>query len=98
MEAAGRQSLPRGSGSFWDPFEDDDFAAIANGGDQGAGFLFKAVAARRVGVEFGGKDFDGDVALEAGVTGFVDFAHAAGAEGCEDFVGTEFGSGEEQEG
>lgn len=42
-----------------------------------------------------GKDFDGDVTPERGVFGFVDFAHAAGADGGEDFVRAEAGSGGE---
>ncbi len=33
--------------------------------------------------------FDGDVAIQLAVAGAVDFAHAAGAEGRDDFVGAE---------
>ena len=35
--------------------------------------------------------FDGDDAVEAGVAGAVDFAHSAGADEGEDFVGAEAG-------
>ena len=40
-----------------------------------------------------GKNFDGDGAVEAGVFGFVDFTHPAGAERRQDFVRTEPASG-----
>ena len=46
----------------------------------GFGFALEAFG------ELGGGDFDGDVAVEAGVVGAVDFAHAAGADGGLDFV------------
>jgi hypothetical protein len=36
-----------------------------------AGFLLEALEAIRVGGEFGGKNFDGDIATEAGVAGAV---------------------------
>jgi len=36
---------------------------------------------------------DGDRAVETGVAGFIDFAHAAGSEGREEFVRTELVSG-----
>jgi len=42
-----------------------------------------------------GEDFDGDDAIQAGVVGFVDLAHAAGSNGSEDLVGAEAGSGSE---
>jgi hypothetical protein len=35
------------------------------------------------------RSLDGDEAVEAGVAGLVDFAHAAGSYGREDFVGSE---------
>ena len=38
------------------------------------------------------RDFDGYDAVETRVAGFVDFAHASGAEGSQDFVGAETGS------
>lgn len=36
-----------------------------------------------------GKNFDGDGAIEAGVSGFVDFAHTARADRREDLIRTE---------
>src|SRR5213593_990799 len=33
-----------------------------------------------------GQSFDGDVAIELGVTGFVDFAHPTGTDGTENLV------------
>ena len=44
------------------------------------GFPIEAVAELRVRGEKRGQDFDGDVASEAGVAGFVDLAHSARAE------------------
>jgi hypothetical protein len=35
-------------------------------------------------------DLDGDVAIQAGVVGSVDFTHAAFSDGSEDFIGAEF--------
>jgi hypothetical protein len=40
-----------------------------------------------------GQDFDGDAAIEASVTRTVDFAHAARADGSDDFVRAESASG-----
>ena len=40
-----------------------------------------------------GQDFDGDRAIQACVTGFVDFPHAPSAEGGLDFVRAERGAG-----
>ncbi len=40
-----------------------------------------------------GQHLDGDGAVQAGVAGFVDFAHPARAEGGEDLVGAERGAG-----
>jgi hypothetical protein len=53
----------------------------------GAGFALEALAALRVGGKIRGKDFDGDVAAEARIARAIDFAHTAGAEGRDDFVG-----------
>ena len=38
------------------------------------------------------QNLDGDGAVEAGVLGAIDLAHAARAKRREDFVGTEFGA------
>ena len=56
------------------------------------GFPIEAVAELRVRGEKRGQHLDGNVASEAGVAGFVDLAHSAGAEGLNDFVGTESGT------
>ena len=56
---------------------------VVEGGD-GAGFALEALS------EFGFGGFDGYGAVETGVAGFVDFAHAAFAKRREDFVGAEF--------
>ena len=45
-----------------------------------------------------GEDFDGDGAVQTGVSRFVDFAHAARAEGGFDLVGAECGTGIEWHG
>ena len=45
-----------------------------------------------------GQDLDGDGAVEAGVAGFVDLAHAARAEGDVDLVGAERGAWRERHG
>ena len=39
-----------------------------------------------------GQDLDGDSTVQAGVAGFVDLAHAHGAEGGFDLVGAEGGA------
>ena len=49
----------------------------------------------RVAGEGVGERLDGHVAAEPGVAGAVDLAHAAGAEGSENLVGSEFRSGGE---
>src|SRR5207253_1488094 len=58
-----------------------DVGVIEGGG--GAGLIGEAV------VEMGFGGFDGDDAIEAGVAGLEDLAHAAGSYGLEDFVGPE---------
>ncbi len=54
------------------------------------GFRFLLEAAQAVGIlgERFGKDFDGHGAVEAGVPGAIDFAHAASAQLTKDFVGS----------
>jgi hypothetical protein len=42
-----------------------------------------------------GGDLDGHLAPHARIAGAVDFAHSAGAEGHQDFVGAETSSGSE---
>ena len=53
----------------------------------------EALAELRIGRERVGQDLDRDGAIEARVAGPVDLAHAAGAEGGEDFVRAEAGAG-----
>ncbi len=43
-----------------------------------------------------GQDFDGDRAVEAGIAGFVDLAHAASAEGGDDLIRTKPNAGGER--
>ena len=56
-----------------------------------AGFLFKTRETVGVGGYRLGEDLDGDGALEAGVAREIDFTLTAGAQGRDDFVGTEPG-------
>ena len=52
----------------------------------------EALAAARVGGDVVGDDLQRDVAIEAGVVGPVDLAHAAGADEPPELVGAELGS------
>src|SRR6202030_715632 len=58
-----------------------------------AGFAFESALEFGVAGKMRGQDFDGDAAIEAGVTRTVDFAHAARADGSDDFVRAESASG-----
>jgi hypothetical protein len=74
---------------------DGDDVGVVEGGD-GAGFALEAAAEvgrcpRRTRSRVLTKDFDGDVAVEAGVAGAVDLAHTADSERGLDLVGAEFG-------
>lgn len=62
----------------------DDVGVIESG--DGLGFLYEAETAVGIGSHAGGERFDGDEAIEARVAGFVDFAHAAGADSFEELV------------
>ena len=53
------------------------------------GFALKPGEALRVGGKCRRQDFDRDVALQFGICRAVDLAHAAGADGRDDFVRTE---------
>ena len=55
----------------------------------GARFQVEARAELRIGRQRLGQDFHRDEPIEPGVAGFVDLAHAAGAERAEDFVRSE---------
>src|SRR3989304_1455096 len=59
------------------------------------GFALEAGQAFGVAGEFFRQDFDGYVAVEFGVVGLIDVAHAAGADVGGDFTGAEFGAGSE---
>ena len=61
----------------------------------GAGFLLESTEAIDVGRERRGQDFDRDVTSEPRIARTVDLAHAAGAEGGDDFVGAEPAAGSE---
>jgi hypothetical protein len=52
----------------------------------GSGFALEALALIWIDRKVLGKNFDGNGTVEAGVIGFVDLAHPAGAKGREDFV------------
>lgn len=52
----------------------------------------RAATARASWGECALRSLDRDEAVEAGVAGLVDFAHAAGSYGREDFVGSEVGA------
>jgi len=59
----------------------------------GASFLGEALQAVRIGGETRGENLDGDIAIQAGVAGAVDFAHAASADGGLNVVRAELTSG-----
>ena len=62
-------------------------------GRRGAGFLLEAAHAIGIFRKSGRQHLDGDVASEPRVTRAIDLAHAAGADGCEDFVRSEPSAG-----
>src|SRR5580704_3137357 len=64
----------------------------------GAGFLFETFQAFGFVGDRRREDFDGDVAAEARVARFVDFAHAARADQRHDFIRAEFSTGGEWQG
>lgn len=59
-------------------------------GGEDLSFALKTLEAVRSLSEIIGQDFYGYVAAKARVLGAVDFAHSAGAEGRDDFIGAEF--------
>jgi hypothetical protein len=59
----------------------------------GPRFLLETMAARRIARNFVGKHLQRNVASQAGVARFVHFAHATSADGCEDFIRAQRGSG-----
>ena len=72
-----------------------DDVRMREGGDS-FGLTFEAGVCGRLAREFGGENLDGDGAIEPRVSGFVDFAHTAGAQRRNDLIGTESGSGGER--
>ena len=62
---------------------------------RGPRFLFKAPETVRIARQGRGKNFDRDIASQLWVAGAVHFAHATCAQGSDDFVITEFGTGSE---
>ena len=65
--------------------EDGDDVGVIEGGD-GAGFALKTGEAVGIARHIGRQNLEGDVAVEFGVGGAIDLAHAAGAEGADDAV------------
>ena len=71
---------------------------VVQGGD-GAGLTLESLLEIRITGDMLGQHLDGDGAVEAGVGGLVDLAHAPGAEGGGvDLVGAECGAGLERHG
>jgi hypothetical protein len=62
-------------------------------GRDGAGLLFEPAQSIAIRCDRCGKNLDGDVAMEAGVTSAIDFAHPAGTDRGGDLVRTEHRSG-----
>lgn len=59
------------------------------------GFTLETLPAFGVGNPVGRQDFDRDGPVQAGIAGFVHFAHAAGAKGSENLVRAQPGAGGE---
>jgi hypothetical protein len=58
----------------------------------GTRLLLEATQAIGVGGEGSRQNLDGDIASQAEIAGAIDFAHSAGADQCNKFVGSEFGT------
>jgi hypothetical protein len=71
----------------------EDIRVVQRGGC--AGFLLESTEAIDVGRECCGEHFDRDITSESRIAGTVDLAHAASAEGGDDFVRAETGAGSE---
>jgi hypothetical protein len=74
----------------------DDVRVVQSGQD----LRFPLEAGEAIGIVGEGirQNLDRHVAIEFRISGLVDFAHAAGAEGGEDFVRTEASAGSERQG
>ncbi len=66
--------------------------------ERGQDFGFALETGQPLGVvhEGVGQDLQGDIAVQLGVAGLIDFAHAAGANGGDDFIDAERGAGFER--
>jgi len=71
----------------------EDIRVVQRGGC--AGFLLESTEAIDVGRKCCGEDFDRDITSESRIARTVYLAHAASAEGGDDFVGAETGAGSE---
>jgi hypothetical protein len=71
----------------------EDIRVVQRGGC--AGFLLESTEAIDVGRKCSGEDFDRDITSESRIARTVYLAHAASAEGGDDFVGAETGAGSE---
>ena len=67
-------------------------------GRQRLGFPLEPLPAFGILGEVLGQDLDGDGAIKTGVAGSIDFAHAAGADPGDDFIGTEACAGSQEHG
>ena len=70
-----------------DRVQRDDVRVVERG--NGARFALEAGAALGVSTEAVGKDFDGDIAVQAGVPSAIDLAHPARTNGARDLIGSE---------
>jgi hypothetical protein len=64
---------------------DREDVGMAEGGDS-LGFLLKTAEALGIARERGRKDFEGNVAVEAGIARAIHLSHASGSERGEDFI------------
>ena len=69
---------------FEDVVDGEDVGVAEGGG--GLGFLMEAAAEVGVGGVGGGEELEGDVAVQFGVAGLIDNAHAAGTDLFEDLI------------
>jgi hypothetical protein len=75
-------------GGFFEAVDLGDVGVVQRGED--FGFAGEAGEAFGVAGELGWEELDGYFAIESGVAGAPDFAHAAGADGAEDLIGADF--------
>ena len=75
---------------------DGDDAGVVKGGD-GLRLAFESLAPFRVGRGQGGQELQRDEPVQTRIAGFVHFAHAACADGRDDFVDAESSAGSESQ-